>query len=116
MTAYTTLKPVRFAELFDGTLERWGIQEQVTQDTTDLHRWLTDGNNGLWVVGNEAGFVASLTRFASSGAPGRILSAISEAFDTDIASEHEPQFWGYDTEEEWDAVQMKRVEEHEEQS
>jgi len=29
------------------------------------------------------------------------LQAIAEVFDTDIFSEHEPQYWGFDTEEEW---------------
>jgi hypothetical protein len=40
-----------------------------------------------------------------NGAPGGILKAISEVFDTEIYSEHEPQFWGFDTEEEWEAWQ-----------
>jgi hypothetical protein len=35
--------------------------------------------------------------------PAEILGAIAEAFDTDIVSEHEPQFWGFETQEEWDA-------------
>jgi hypothetical protein len=28
---------------------------------------------------------------------------VAEAFDSDIFSEYEPQFWGFDTQEEWDA-------------
>lgn len=36
-------------------------------------------------------------------APGRILAAVAEAFDTDIVSEHEPQYWGFETREEWHA-------------
>ncbi|MGC1181174.1 MAG: hypothetical protein WA884_19660 [Methyloceanibacter sp.] len=51
----------------------------------------------------ERGFVSELTRFFSNGAPGKILRAISEAFDTDIFSEYEPQFWGFDTQKEWDS-------------
>jgi hypothetical protein len=35
--------------------------------------------------------------------PGYILTAISDGFDVDIVSEYEPQFWGFDTQEEWDA-------------
>ena len=31
----------------------------------------------------------------------RDFHAIAEAFDTGIVSEHEPQFWGFDTQEEW---------------
>ena len=33
-----------------------------------------------------------------------ILGAIAEAFSTDIFSEYEPQYWGYDTQEEWEAA------------
>jgi hypothetical protein len=36
-------------------------------------------------------------------APQRILGAIADEFDVDIVSEYEPQFWGYETQEEWDA-------------
>ena len=31
------------------------------------------------------------------------MTAISDEFDVDIVSEYEPQFWGFDTQEEWDA-------------
>jgi hypothetical protein len=40
-----------------------------------------------------------------NGAPARILLAISDVFETEIFSEHELQFWGFDTEEEWEAWQ-----------
>ena len=46
-------------------------------------------------------------------APGQILGAIAKAFDTDISSEYEPQFWGFDTQEEWDRAWSKISEEHE---
>jgi hypothetical protein len=31
-------------------------------------------------------------------------------FDTDIVSEYEPQYWGFETQEEWDAWEKKRYE------
>ena len=34
--------------------------------------------------------------------PRHIIKAIEQAFDTEIFSEHEPQFWGFATQEEWD--------------
>ena len=46
----------------------------------------------------------TLTRYFPSGAPGKILREC-EAFETDIFSEYEPQFWGFDTQEEWDTRQ-----------
>jgi hypothetical protein len=44
-----------------------------------------------------------ITRYGINN-PTKILQAIAEAFDTDIFSEHEPQFWGFHTQEEWDAA------------
>jgi hypothetical protein len=45
----------------------------------------------------------------------KILQAICEAFDADIFSEYEPQFWGFDTQEEWDAWQRAIAKEHEDE-
>ena len=72
--------------------------------STKTSRCLTDGRNYLWVYINDDGFVAGLTRYAGNS-PGKILDAIADTFDTDIVSEHEPQFWGFNTEEEWNAYQ-----------
>ena len=47
-----------------------------------------------------------------NGAPGKILSAISDTFDTDIVSEHDPRYWGFDTHEEWDAVLEEEAKRH----
>jgi hypothetical protein len=44
-----------------------------------------------------------------------ILNAIAEAFDTDIVSEHQPEYWGFDTQEEWDADKKRIHEEYERQ-
>jgi hypothetical protein len=35
---------------------------------------------------------------------GKIMIAIYEAFDVDIVSEYQPEFWGFDTREAWDAA------------
>ena len=42
-----------------------------------------------------------------------IFHAIAEAFDTDIVTEHQPEFWGFDTQEEWDAHEKRIHEEYE---
>ena len=115
MTAYLPLKPIRFTDLFDGKLEPFGVREHINEHTTASQRCLTDGNNFMWAYQDETGILTGLYRFARSGAPGGILAAIAEAFDTDIVSEYEPQFWGYETEEEWDRFQAKVFEEHEAQ-
>jgi hypothetical protein len=43
-----------------------------------------------------------------------ILHAIAEAFDTGIVSEHEPEYWGFDTQEEWDRWNEQTSREHKE--
>lgn len=55
---------------------------------------------------DDDGFVGCVTRFGAN-APRKILNALAEAFDTDIVSEYEPQFWGFETQEEWDAAMEK---------
>jgi hypothetical protein len=40
-----------------------------------------------------------------NGDPELILAAIEDVFDVDIVSEHQPQYWGFATEEEWNAAQ-----------
>jgi len=110
-TDYALLKKIPACDLFDGRLEEFGVREHVKPDeTTEKSRCLTDGRNYMWVYMDDGGFAGSITRYASGGAPGKILGAIAEAFDTDIVSEYEPQFWGFDTQEEWDAAmsQMSR--------
>ena len=93
--------------LFDGRLEKFGVREQLTDDTTETSKCLTDGRNWLWVYINDAGFVGGFRRYSPNGAPGKILNAIAQTFDTDIFSEYEPQYWGFDTQEEWYAWQEK---------
>ena len=110
MTSYRPLQPVRFAELFDGTLEPFGVRGHHNKHCTANRRCLTDGNNYLWVDADDAGLLSSLTRYAPNGAPGKILSAIEEAFDVDLVSEYEPQYWGFETQEEWDAARAKDAE------
>ena len=134
-TDYILSKKVRARDLLCGRLARFGIQEHVASDAiADLRAWLdglniayrpedplqdphvhslecfsrclSDGRDYLWVYLTEDGFVASLSRYGAN-APDKILAAISEEFETDIFSEHEPQYWGFDTQEEMDAAWKK---------
>ena len=108
-TDYRLLRKVPACDLFDGRLEEFGVREHVKPEaTTEKSRLLTDGRNYLWVYIDDDGFVDCLTRYAPNGAPGKILNALANVFDTDIVSEYEPQFWGFDTQEEWDAWQEGR--------
>jgi hypothetical protein len=100
------LKKVAARDLFGGRLAEFGVHEAVNKDTTETSRCLTDGRNYLPVRIDEDGFVTTVTRHWGN-APGKILNALAEAFETDIVSEYEPQYWGFKTEEEWDAWQRK---------
>jgi hypothetical protein len=61
----------------------------------------------LWVYMDDDGFVSSLTRWMPNGDPSEILDAIAVALDTGIASEYQPEYWGFDTMEEWHAAEKK---------
>jgi hypothetical protein len=113
-TDYALLRKVSARDLFDGRLETFGVREEIVSSTTERQRFLTDGRNHMWAYIDDDGLVACITRYASGGAPGKILNAIAEAFDTDIVSEHEPQFWGFDTQEEWDACMEQMSKEYDE--
>ena len=110
-TDYAALTPIHFADLFDGRLKEVGVHEQQNEDETSNKRCLTDGKNFLWVHSNAQGLVSSFTRHGGN-APQRILRAIADKFDVDIVSEYEPEYWGYETEEEWDAAWGAIAEKH----
>ncbi len=105
-TDYCLLQNVLARDLFDGRLEEFGVREHFNDETTEQSRMLSDGRNYLWLYVDDAGLVRSLTRYMPNGVPTKILSAIAEAFDAEIVSEYEPQFWGFDTQEEWDAWEL----------
>jgi hypothetical protein len=113
-TAYRLEEKVSAHDLLCGRLATFGVREHVASDTSERRRCLTDGNNYLWVCLTEDGFVSTLTRYRGN-APGKILAAISEAFETDIFNEHEPEYWGFDTKEEWDVAWKKISDEHRDQ-
>jgi hypothetical protein len=101
-TDYAPFNKIHARDLFDGRLEKFGVREQATAEATETSKCLTDGRNYLWAYVDDAGFVSCVTRYAGN-APSKILDAIAQTFDTDIFSEYEPQYWGFDTRVEWDA-------------
>jgi len=103
-TSYRPLIKIRACQLFDGRLRSLGIREHLKPDmTTRTTRCLTDGLNYLCANIGDNGFLESLTRWGFND-PSVILGAVAEEFDTYIASEHDPQYWGFETEEEWHAA------------
>jgi hypothetical protein len=107
-TDFRLLQRVRACDLFDGRLEEFNVREHFNPtQTTKQKRCLTDGRNYLWVFMDDDDFVSSLTRWAPNGDPSGILDAIAVTLDTGIVSEYEPQYWGFDTMEEWDSAEKK---------
>jgi hypothetical protein len=106
------LSQIRMTDLFDGRLEKARVREEHSEDTMADLKFLTDGRNFLCVYGDEKGLVSRFTRRGMMNAPERILQAICDEFDVDIVSEHEPQFWGFETEEELEAAWEAYAEEH----
>jgi hypothetical protein len=106
-TDFVLSDKVSARELFGGRLDNCGIREHVSPETHERWRCLTDGRNYLWVYINEDGLVGCLSRYGAN-APGKILRSIAEEFDTQIFSEYQPQFWGFDTQEQWDSA-MKEM-------
>jgi hypothetical protein len=112
-TDYRISKQIQTADFFDRRLEQLGVHEHVAKGTTDRAKCITDGRNFLWVYIDDQGIISSLTRYGGN-VPSKILAAIAEAFKTDIFSEYEPQFWGFDTQEQWDAAMEELSRESEE--
>jgi hypothetical protein len=122
-TYYGLRKSIKADELFDGRLEAFGVREEVRPEgTADRYppymkvkevRYLTDGRNSMEVVVYENGVPDVTVRNLWCAPEKEIFHAIAEAFDTDIVTEHQPEFWGFDTQEEWDAWQTRRAAEEE---
>jgi hypothetical protein len=104
MSTYFKLsKTVSAADLFGGELEKFGVREHIAPATNETSRCLTDGRHYLWVYLTDDGLVSWLSSYFPN-VPIKILDAIAEKFETEIFSEHEPQYWGFDTQEEWDTA------------
>ena len=114
-TDFRTEEKIQMADLFDGRLERLDIREHVNPGTTSEEcRCLTDGRNYLWAYSGRDGMLGSMSRYGQN-AVSKILRAVAETFDTEIYTEHEPQFWGFANKEAWDLAwsEMERKAEDE---
>jgi hypothetical protein len=120
-THYGLRKTIKADELFDGRLEAFGVREEVRPEgAADRFppymevkevRYLTDGRNSMQVVVCENGVLDLTVRNLWCAPEKEIFHAIAEAFDTDIVTEHQPEFWGFETQEQWDAHEKRIYEE-----
>jgi hypothetical protein len=122
-THYRLRKSIKAEELFDGRLEAFGVREEVRPEgAADRYppymkvkevRYLTDGSYSMEVVVYESGFADIIVRNLWCAPEKEVFHAIAEAFDTEIVIEGQPEFYGFDTQEEWDAWNKRRNEEDE---
>ena len=108
---YRSNKDILASELFDGRLEKFGVHE-VREDGSEGYRCLTDGQKRLGVEINKAGYVSGFTMaWSGSWAPSeKVLSAVSDAFQTKIFKYGEPEYHGCESEEEKAAWRAKQKE------
>jgi hypothetical protein len=100
---FVPMRKIKFAALFDGQLEKFGVKELVTPRTTSYWKCLSDDRgNCLWIDEGEDGSVGGMKCYAPNGNPSKILCLIQETFNTKIVSEFDPEYWGFDTEAEWE--------------
>ena len=99
-TEYRPVKEILARDMFDGRLANSGVYEHVAPDTTEETRVLTDRRNYLVVWIDAEGVVKGLTR-RGMNAPQKIFEAIEVAFETEIVSEYEGRYWGFESDEEY---------------
>ena len=108
-TDFRALTTIQVEALFDGRLEQFGVHEHFPSSKMEPGaRILADGSNFLWAYQCPkvvTGF-SSYAGYAGNN-PCRILAAIEEVFEVEIVSEHDPRYWGFDTQEEWEIAMDK---------
>src|SRR5690242_18397463 len=100
-TNFRALTAIQVHALFDGRLEQFGIHEHFAPEKSDSEaRILTDGTNFVWVF-HDSVHVERLKVYGLNN-PIFILDVLEDVFGTTLVSEHQPQFWGFATEAEWE--------------
>jgi hypothetical protein len=92
MIAYCVLdqKNIPLADLFDGRLAKYGIEDAQSPTATARSRCLTDGGcNYLWCWADKAGVLQGFESFMPGGWPAYILEAIATEFRIAIYNETE---------------------------
>jgi hypothetical protein len=97
---YLPLTKIPSRQLFDGRLRKAGIRERRRRKTTETFRCLATTNESVWVQIDDEGFVRYLRAFDKYSGM-YIRFTIARAFDTYLAAEYEPEFWGFNTRKEW---------------
>ncbi len=92
---YIPAARIAFSDLFDGRFKKYGIRCATKKG----EGYLFD-RRGSVTVYHERNWVVSFTSYGFSN-PVKILLAIQNEFQTKLFSENEPQYWSFDTVDEW---------------
>ena len=103
-TAYRPLPDILFVQLFDGRLEKYGIKEEIVANSEEGTRYLV-GCDGFLRVHRQKDGTCDFTQ--RGFLPWSIFDALAEEFEIELVSEHDYRYWGFSTEEEWDAFNEK---------
>ena len=107
---YGTREKISFTDLFDGRLDLFDILEHTEEGTTSAaFRCLADECNHVWVAAAPDGTVDRYHTYLDV-VSGGVFGAISCIFDVQFFSEHQYQFWGFDSAEEMNACWEKMEE------
>jgi hypothetical protein len=87
-------------DLFDGRLQRYGVYELLDAKSAATSRSLFDGRNKVRIEGGAGSQVTQIAIWGSNIAS-NIFEAIREACGVKIVTEHDPEYWGFKTDQEW---------------
>jgi hypothetical protein len=111
-TDYRPLPDILFAQLFDGRPEKYGVREKISAHSTEVGRYL-EGYDGVLLAYRAPDGTCG---FEQRGrVPWSIFDALIEEFQIESVSEHDHRFWGFSTEEEWDAFHKESARDGEDQ-
>jgi hypothetical protein len=94
---FITATRIALSNLFDGRLKKYGI----CGATKNGKGYLVDKTGSVTVYGEDDSSISCFTSYGFSD-PINILLAIQNEFQTKVFSENEPQYWGFDTVDEWE--------------
>ena len=81
-------------------MEKYGIKEEIVANPTEGTRYLV-GCDGFLQANRQENGTCTFTRRGVT--PWSIFEAIAQEFKVEFVSEHDHRYWGFATEEEWDA-------------
>jgi hypothetical protein len=103
---YYPLSPIYIAAFTDRRMKKVQVDKPPKNFNSNCFR-LTDGLNFVWVHFNaDEGRVTQFT--CPDDDPDDILTEIAETLDAKIVSKCKSQYWGFETEEEWETFQKAR--------